>query len=242
MDALSQALANAQSNSAYNKVPIHLGNLDPNEEYIQDLRTPLEGERKAIEIPPPYYNPQEVAFSRDLSPQEQLPSRNHAEASLPKALEPFFQKQYDLNMGQQYQSQAILGALKDIQGAILSIHSELSKKQGQTSHKSLRDWSGFEILEELIQRENDLMPFWYELLKHVPSPELKESINQAMNGKRQSLQVLAFICASLSTPTNSDSEDSILEYLTPEEVQLIRERATKVQYQQRAATIPTQYL
>jgi hypothetical protein len=80
------------------------------------------------------------------------------------------------------------------------------KVESNHKHRSLSKWGDDDILNELIERENNLMPFYYELLKRVPHPELLNMINQSLESKIFSMRVLAQICSSIGQANISNNQ------------------------------------
>ncbi|MFN7394194.1 MAG: hypothetical protein ACK5U6_17385 [Pseudanabaena sp.] len=73
-------------------------------------------------------------------------------------------------------------------------------------HRSLHEWDDSALLNELVERENDLMPFYYELLKRIGSPELQSLVMSSMQGKNASMVTLAQLCSALAPkPINAQS-------------------------------------
>lgn len=66
------------------------------------------------------------------------------------------------------------------------------------NHRSLHEWDDTQLLNELVERENDLMPFYYELLKRIGSPELQSLVMSSMQGKNASMVTLAQLCSALA--------------------------------------------
>ena len=62
----------------------------------------------------------------------------------------------------------------------------------------MHEWDDTQLLNELVERENDLMPFYYELLKRIGSPELQSLVMSSMQGKNASMVTLAQLCSALA--------------------------------------------
>jgi len=76
--------------------------------------------------------------------------------------------------------------------------AETMPQERNHNHRSLHEWDDTQLLNELVERENDLMPFYYELLKRIGSPELQSLVMSSMHGKNASMVTLAQLCSALA--------------------------------------------
>ena len=84
-----------------------------------------------------------------------------------------------------------------IEATITTAAQTMSQKPSH-NHRSLHEWDDTQLLNELVERENDLMPFYYELLKRIGSPELQSLVMSSMQGKNASMVTLAQLCSALA--------------------------------------------
>lgn len=73
-----------------------------------------------------------------------------------------------------------------------------SEETTHVKHRSLSQWSFDDILTELIERENDLNPYYFELLKRIGNQDILTQVDGCMNAKMYCTKVLSLICSSMN--------------------------------------------
>lgn len=84
--------------------------------------------------------------------------------------------------------------IEEIRATITKAASEVDTT---TKHRSLSQWSFDDLLTELIQRENDLNPYYFELLKRIQNQKLLTQVDGCMNAKMYCSKTLALICSAI---------------------------------------------
>jgi len=224
MDALSQALGNAAQNSRNNNDTLYVENLDnigvsvesepqPESEsspmsrqvesywkMVADRQTRLETGLNPDPNYPPYvvvpkppdYNPDDVAFKHSEVYQRLMANEYEESAKNNPTLANIQSSINHLSVLVQVVKDDVQHITTTIQQAASTMPSEPDLK-----HRSLHEWDDNYLINELVERENSLMPFYFELLKRIP-PDLQPYVQESMNGKYQSLSVLSKLCAALS--------------------------------------------
>lgn len=199
-DALELALANAASNMPKGE-ELHIENLDsiadpsldePDPDYPPYVVTPK----------PPEYSPSAVAFSSNYQQQveeDYYPKSNPSKLALDSI---------DYKLGEIINAVMYLHTKVDNISTIINTAASMSSEPNH-KHRSLHEWDDSTLLNELVERENDLMPFYYELLKRIGSPELQSLVMSSMQGKNASMVTLAQLCAAMgSMSTQAESTKS----------------------------------
>jgi hypothetical protein len=181
MDALELALLNATQNSHRNGETF----VNPQEQYQEEEAT-LSVERDA----------------------QQLYSEEVRKLYLQQFSKPFTAPTVHQNTQRDDSVYIHIDSLKTQIADMLQAIKQLKDDKVESNHKhrSLSKWGDDDILNELIERENNLMPFYYELLKRVPHPELLNMINQSLESKIFSMRVLAQICSSIGQANISNNQ------------------------------------
>jgi len=217
MDALSQALGNAAQNSRNNNDTLYVENLDDIGVSVESEvgLTPEEWERFAksrearlvnlgsldpdpnyppyVVVPkPPDYNPDDVAFKHSEAYQRLMANEYEESAKNNPTLA-------NIQLSINHLSVLVQVVKDDVQHIVTIIQQAASTMPSEPDHKhrSLHEWDDNYLINELVERENSLMPFYFELLKRI-SPDLQSYVQESMNGKYQSLSVLSKLCAALS--------------------------------------------
>lgn len=202
-DALELALANAASNMPKGE-ELHIENLDS----IADpsLDEPDPDYPPYVVVPkPPEYSPSAVAFSSNYQQKMEEEYRSRVAASNATA-----SSIHHLSVLIQAIDSKVNHIIDVIQEAKQSMPQEPSLK-----HRSLHEWDDQYLINELVERENDLMPFYYELLKRIGSPELQSLVMSSMQGKNNSMVTLAQLCSALGSmvqPQPQHHEPTAQEY------------------------------
>jgi hypothetical protein len=187
-DALSQALANAAYNSPKDS-QVHLENIDSIVDPTQDEFIAFDTElNKALQ--PPQYTSGDAAFSH--TSQYELKMRDE-----------YAQKMADSNATTSsiHHLSVLVQGVKDDVHHIINMIQTAASMQSEPNHKhrSLHEWDDQYLINELVERENDLMPFYYELLKRIGSPDLQSLVMSSMQGKNNSMVTLAQLCSALGS-------------------------------------------
>lgn len=220
-NALDKALANASLNARMNGDTLHTENLDsiadPEAhqefgEWDAQLRAksnePNPDYPNYVVVPkPPEYDPKDVAFK----PKAYVVNDSEQDALLYAAI-----KTVDAKVA------ALTDHIVELKVATHMISTTITNAASMQSesnhkHRSLHEWDDSTLLNELVERENDLMPFYFELLKRIPQ-NLQGHVDESMKGKYQSLGVLSKLCAALSyvqqpQPTQAQQMSDIIQQL-----------------------------
>lgn len=197
-NALDLALANAAANAPKGE-ELHLENLDSIADPAQDEFVAFDTElrkaalnrpspdhyRKAQPNPDPEYQKQKMAELMAYTPVS-------IEAEMLACIKSMLGKTDLTNLR--------LDALADMITEVSTTISKAAQSMPQEpdlKHRSLEEWPLTTLINELVERENGFMPFWYELRKRIPH-ELQQYVGDAMKGKYQSLEVLSELCAAMS--------------------------------------------
>jgi hypothetical protein len=198
MNALDLALQNAAANAPKGE-ELHLENLDSISDPTQDEFIAFDTE---LRRQPPSAVSQEETYRLNMEakykePRVYLandPAHDGLLLSGIKSVEVRCDAIYDsTNFLLNHISTDIKYILETITAAAQSMPKEPDLK-----HRSLEEWPDTTLLNELVERENDLMPFYYELLKRIGSPELQSLVMSSMQGKNNSLVTLAQLCSALA--------------------------------------------
>ena len=207
MDALSQALNNAAQNSRNNNDTLYVENLD-------DIGVSVESEvglepdpnyPPYVVVPkPPDYNPDDVAFKHSEA-YKQLLAESKANYKPPEFKEgDYYTNQSQLTLDSlDYKTGELINSVMYLHEKVDAINNTIAlaastmPSDPDLKHRSLHEWDDNYLINELVERENSLMPFYFELLKRIP-PDLQPYVQESMNGKYQSLSVLSKLCAALS--------------------------------------------
>tara|TARA_R110002126_G_scaffold5021_8_gene26377 strand:+ start:1345 stop:2190 length:846 start_codon:yes stop_codon:yes gene_type:complete len=131
-----------------------------------------------------------------------------------------------------------LDALADMITAIsttITTAAQSMPQEPDLKHRSLEDWPLTTLINELVERENNLMPFYFELLKRIP-PDLQSHVQNSMQGKYQSLGVLSTLCAAMSQYQQAQPQPQ-----TAYEVGLSQSAEQRMDEAFHAATTPQTY-
>lgn len=208
-NALDKALANASLNARMNGDTLHTENLDsiadPTFDEQPDLPNIRTGEVHTVynkdgisyvkpseSIPRPVLNYQqmmEAEYAEKVAASNTTTSSIHHLSVLTQVIS-------DKTNQIQQQLTDVYVQLSRIEATITSAAQSMSSAPN-LKHRSLDQWDDSQLLNELVERENDLMPFYFELLKRIPR-ELQPHVDESMKGKYQSLGVLSKLCAALS--------------------------------------------
>lgn len=208
-DALTQALANAAANAPKGE-ELHLENLESiaNPEsspklldVIEQFTPSIDYIRESMAVPEFKTSQSETVrlkrshFSNFASPDY----TDISYISIDSKLNQVIDKSNSTNLR--------LDALADMISEVSTTISKAAQSMPSTpdhKHRSLHEWDDSTLLNELVERENDLMPFYYELLKRIGSPELQSLVMSSMQGKNASMVTLAQLCSALApTPQQS---------------------------------------
>jgi hypothetical protein len=77
--------------------------------------------------------------------------------------------------------------------------AKAAEEPTSVKHRSLSQWSFDDLLTELIERENDLNPYYFELLKRIQNQELLTQVDGCMNAKMYCSKTLALICSAMNS-------------------------------------------
>jgi hypothetical protein len=198
-DALELALANAASNMPKGE-ELHLENLDSIADPIQDEPSP-DYPPYVVTPKPPEYDPRAVAFSSSYRQQVQVEEDYYPKSNPSKlALDSI-----DYKLGEITNAVMYLHTKVDNISTIINTAASMSSEPNH-KHRSLHEWDDSTLLNELVERENDLMPFYYELLKRIGSPELQKLVMSSMQGKNNSMVTLAQLCSALGSMVQPQSQ------------------------------------
>lgn len=188
-NALDLALANAAANAPKGE-ELHLENLDAianpeREEVILHQYDP----NRVVVPEPPQYNPRDVAFRPQGEEDNYYPRLNPSKLTLDSI---------DYKLGEITNAVMHLHCKIDSLTYTIQTAAETMPQERNLKHRSLHEWDDSTLLNELVERENDLMPFYYELLKRIGSPELQSLVMSSMQGKNASMVTLAQLCSALA--------------------------------------------
>lgn len=193
-DALSQALANAAANAPKGET-LHLENLDSIADPNQDEFIAFDAE---LQRQPSSASSQEAyRLSMEAKYKQELLEPSHTDISYIS----IDSKLNGLTSAAEL-TRLRLDALADMITEISTTITTAAQSMPQEpnhKHRSLHEWDDQYLINELVERENDLMPFYYELLKRIGSPDLHSLVMSSMQGKNSSMIVLAQLCAALGT-------------------------------------------
>lgn len=209
-NALDKALANASLNARMNGDTLHTENLDsiadPTFDELPDLPNIRTGEVHTVynkdgisyvkpseSIPRPVLNYQqmmETEYAEKVAASNTTTSNIHHLSVLTQVIS-------DKTNQIQQQLNDVYVQLSRIEATITSAAQSMSSAPN-LKHRSLDQWDDSQLLNELVERENDLMPFYYELLKRIGSPELQKLVMSSMQGKNASMVTLAQLCSALA--------------------------------------------
>ena len=139
----------------------------------------------------------------------------------------------DYKTGELINSIAFLHEKVDAINNTIALAASTMPSEPDHKHRSLHEWDNNYLINELVERENSLMPFYFELLKRIP-PDLQPYVQESMNGKYQSLSVLSKLCAALSYGKPQPQQAG----LSPEAEQRLDDAFNTVMPQTQQSTIP----
>ena len=139
----------------------------------------------------------------------------------------------DFNVGELVNSVMYLHQKVDAITTTIQQAASTMPPEPDLKHRSLHEWDDNYLINELVERENSLMPFYFELLKRIP-PDLQPYVQESMNGKYQSLSVLSKLCAALSYGKTQPQQAG----LSPEAEQRLDNAFNTVMSQPQQSTIP----
>lgn len=218
-NALDLALANAAANAPKGE-ELHLENLDsiadPSLDELPDLpdmrrtgETHSVYNRDGIDYAAapklPQYNPGDVSFK----PKAYMINDPEQDGLLLLNIKAILSEFPLLNLKLDSLASIVNNVALTIQDA------KQSMPQDNHKHRSLHEWDDQYLINELVERENDLMPFYYELLKRIGSPELQKLVMSSMQGKNNSMVTLAQLCSALGSmvqPQSQHHEPTAQEY------------------------------
>jgi hypothetical protein len=207
-DALELALANAAANAPKGE-ELHLENLDSIADPSLDEPDP-DYPPYVVTLKPPEYDPRAVAFSSSYRQQVQVEEDYYPKSNPSKlALDSI-----DYKLGEITNAVMYLHTKVDNISTIINTAASMSSEPNH-KHRSLHEWDDQYLINELVERENDLMPFYYELLKRIGSPELQSLVMSSMQGKNNSMVTLAQLCSALGSmvqPQPQHHEPTAQEY------------------------------
>lgn len=209
-DALELALANAASNMPKGE-ELHIENLESIADPSADAPLP-SGDSSRTPILTEQFRSKYKEFMQ--AQYENIPPASKtAKTYLDHEQDRLLEDKLDqLTSHVQSQSELTRLRLNDIADMISEIsvtiqNAAQSMPQEPTlNHRSLEEWPDTTLLNELVNRENDLMPFYYELLKRIGSPELQSLVMSSMQGKNSSMVVLAQLCAALGSMSQPQTQ------------------------------------
>ena len=91
-------------------------------------------------------------------------------------------------------------------------HFDSAQQAPDLRHRSLDQWNDSQLINELVERENDLMPFYFELLKRIGSPELHNLVMSSMQGKNASMMTLAQLCSVMGASVQGTPPQAPVQY------------------------------
>lgn len=206
-NALDKALANASLNAKMNGDSLHTENLDsiadptldqfdPNRDGVLTSKTSFPNPRTEFELLQNYQQQMESEYAGKAVINSQntlaLSSIDYKLGEITNAVM-YTHKEAEL-------TKLRLDALADM---VTEISTTITKAASMSSepnykHRSLHEWDDSTLLNELVERENDLMPFYFELLKRIGSSELQSLVMSSMQGKNSSMITLARLCSALA--------------------------------------------
>lgn len=221
-DALELALANAASNMPKGE-ELHIENLDS----IADpsLDEPDPNYPPYVVAPkPPEYSPRDVAFKATFATEKANAYRERMDAEYNARME--YQRRIgdgvfdyigslDFKVSEMNASLINLHQKVDSISTTIDTAAQSMPQEPSLKHRSLHEWDDQYLINELVERENDLMPFYYELLKRIGSPELQSLVMSSMQGKNNSMVTLAQLCSALGSmvqPQPQHHEPTAQEY------------------------------
>lgn len=202
-NALDLALANAAANAPKGE-ELHLENLDSIADPTQDEFVSFDAELKRttlnrsnpdhyrdVVVPePPQYDPRDVAFK----PHVFSVNDPRQDALLYAAI-----RTVDAKVAALTDHIVELKVTTHMISTTITTAAQSMPNEPDLKHRSLEDWPLTTLINELVERENDLMPFYYELLKRIGSPDLQKLVMSSMQGKNSSMVVLAQLCAAMGS-------------------------------------------
>ena len=230
-DALDKALANASLNARMNGDTLHTENLDsiadptfdqpiadtgytydqfdPNRDGVLTSKAAFPNPRTEFELLQNYQQQMESEYKGKMTANNATTSSIHHLLVLAQAISD------KTNWIQQHLIDLTIQVSR-IETTITTAAQSMSPNPSH-NHRSLHEWDDSTLLNELVERENDLMPFYFELLKRIPQ-NLQGHVDESMKGKYQSLGVLSKLCAALSyvqqpQPTQAQQMSDIIQQL-----------------------------
>ena len=211
-NALQQALANAAANAPKGE-ELHLENLDVIADPTQEEFVSFDRELEKATNPPPQYDPRDVAFK----PKVYMVNDPEQDGLLLSHIKCVLSEFSLINLKLDSLASIVNNVALTIQNAKQSMPQEPNHK-----HRSLHEWDDSTLLNELVERENGLMPFYYELLKRIGSPELQSLVMSSMQGKNASMVTLAQLCSALGSMAVQPQPQSDYQSSTLAEQQMAR--------------------
>lgn len=206
-NALDKALANASLNARMNGDTLHTENLDsiadpildqfdPNRDGVLTSKTAFPNPRTEFELLQNYQQQMESEYTKVAANNHNnlpLTSIDYKLGEIANAVM-YTHKEAELT---KLRLDALADMITEISTTITSAAQSMSSAPN-LKHRSLDQWDDSQLLNELVERENDLMPFYYELLKRIGSPELQKLVMSSMQGKNASMVTLAQLCSALA--------------------------------------------
>ena len=209
-NALDLAFANAAAN-APKGAELHLENLDSiANPTIDELKPTLsEAQLAQLQLDSDKYwanRPTVVPVSPQNDPRDvAIIDADELRKGDWRAFESIASQIENLNSRMSSKLLHVISEIETIKNTITTAASMSSEPN--LKHRSLHEWDDSSLLNELVERENDLMPFYYELLKRIGSPELQSLVMSSMQGKNASMVTLAQLCSALApTPVHPQSQ------------------------------------
>lgn len=238
-NALDLALANAAANAPKGE-ELHLENLDSIADPTQDEFVSFDAELKRttlnrsnpdhyrdVVVPePPQYDPRDVAFK----PHVFSVNDPGQDALLYAAI-----RTVDAKVAALTDHIVELKVTTHMISTTITTAAQSMPNEPDLKHRSLEDWPLTTLINELVERENNLMPFYFELLKRIP-PDLQSHVQNSMQGKYQSLGVLSTLCAAMSQYQQAQPQPQ-----TAYEVGLSQSAEQRMDEAFHAATTPQTY-
>lgn len=230
-NALDKALANASLNARMNGDTLHTENLssigdptldqfDPNRDGVLTSKTAFPNPRTEFELLQNYQQKMEAEYA------EKVPTSNAASSSI-HHLSVLTQIISDKTSWIQQQLTEVYAQLSRIETTIITAAQSMPETPNH-KHRSLHEWDDTQLLNELVERENDLMPFYFELLKRIGSPELHNLVMSSMQGKNASMMTLAQLCSVIGTSAQGTPPQASVQYPS-EQSQISQQQIERLQ-------------
>jgi hypothetical protein len=219
-NALELALGNVAYNAKTNGDTIHIENLDSIADPTQD--EPVSKDLTAFqELAANHVQPTQSPRSRihhtqlaadeiisgwnELNSPQRLIREEFIEVKSPtkypgdwRAFESIATQISNLNAQMSSRLSHAISEIESIK-ATINTAAQSMPQEPDLKHRSLHEWDDQYLINELVERENALMPFYYELLKRIGSPDLHSLVMSSMQGKNNSMVTLAQLCAAMGS-------------------------------------------